>query len=142
MLNRDGKDCCQKIDEPLGVSRVFVVEVQPVVFLADLDHSIEGVVLQNQLLDIEERFLMLDMLSHLNTSAPSVRSKLFLAVVALSVGLDKLYHESLLDLGLVIQLFFDCDFDFDSLGMFLRPNEPGIDDSRTIQSSDFLKQNS
>lgn len=53
---------------------------------------------------------MVDMLSHLNHSAPGVRSELLFTVIALGVGFNELSNEGLLYLSLVVQFFFNCDF--------------------------------
>jgi hypothetical protein len=55
---------------------------------------------------------MIDMLSDLNNGAPCMRSELLFAVITLHVQFSKFDNKCLLDFSVVIQLFFDCNFDF------------------------------
>ena len=58
---------------------------------------------------------MLDVLPNLHNCTPSVRSKLFLAVLALYVHFGELSHECLLYFGGIVELVFDGNFHFESL---------------------------
>jgi hypothetical protein len=53
---------------------------------------------------------MVNMLADLNNCPPCVRSKLFLTVITLHIDFNELSDKGLLHLGLVIQLFFNCEF--------------------------------
>ena len=70
--------------------------------------------LQNQLLDEIKGLFVLNMLSNLDNSTPSVRSELFLTVITLHVKFSEFGNESLFNFGVVVKLFLDGDFDFDS----------------------------
>jgi hypothetical protein len=80
------------------------------------------------------------MLTHLDHCAPGVRSELLFAVVALHVKFGELSDKGLFHFGLVVDFFFDGDFDLDSFGMALSPDEAGIDDFGFVESLDFFKQ--
>lgn len=75
---------------------------------------------------------MVNVLSNLHNCSPRVRCELLLAVIALCVGFYELRHEGLLDFSLVIQLLLDGDFDFDSLGVLLCPDETRVNDLGSI----------
>lgn len=81
---------------------------------------------------------MFDMLSDLYDGTPSVRSELLFAVITLHVELSELSNKGLLDFGIVVELLFDGDFDFDSFGVALSPNEASIDDFGFVESFDFF----
>lgn len=87
----------QEINESLSMSRVLIVEVDAVFLLLNLENLIESAMLKNQLFDEEEGLFVFDVLSDLDDCAPGVRSELFLAVLTLCVGLNKLNNEGLLD---------------------------------------------
>ena len=67
---------------------------------------------KDHLLNQVKGFLVFDVLSGLNDCAPGVRGELFLTVVALHVQLGKFSHESLLNFCVVVELLFNCNFDF------------------------------
>lgn len=94
--------------------RSLIVKVKTVFFLADFDHTIKGIMLKNELFEVEESFFMLDVLPDLHNCTPGMRSELLLAIVALNVSLNKLSDKSLLDFRLIVQLLLNCYFDFDS----------------------------
>lgn len=94
--------------------------------------------LKNQLLDQVKCFLVLCVLTDLHDSTPSVRGELLFAVVALHVKFGEFCYEGLLHFGVVIDFFFNGDFDFDSFGVAFGPNEAGVDDFGFVESFDFL----
>jgi len=97
-------------------------------------------VFYDELLDQEESFLMIDVLTNLNYGSPSMRCKLFFAIIALHMDLGELSYKSLFHFGLIVNLSFDCDLDFESLRMWLCPNEASIDNFCSLKSSDFLQE--
>ena len=69
-----------------------------------------------------------------------MRCELLFAVVALHVEFGELSDKGLFHFGLVVDFLFDGDFDLDSFGMALSPDEAGIDDFGLVESLDFFKQ--
>lgn len=141
-----GLDCgwengIQEIDEALSMGCILVVEVDSIVFFGNLEDLVIGSMLENELFDEIEGFLMVDVLSDLDDSSPGVRGELFLAVVALHVALNELCDEGLLDFCFVVQLFLDSDFDLYAFGVAFSPDEACVDDFGFIEPLDLLEQN-
>lgn len=80
------------------------------------------------------------MLSDLDNCAPCVGGKLFLTVVTLHVEFGKFSHECLFNFCIVVKLFFDSDFDLDSLRMAFCPNESSVDNFGFVETLDFFQQ--
>lgn len=95
---------------------------------------------QNKLLDKIKCFLVLDMLTDLDNSTPSVRCELFLTVIALHVDFNEFCNEGLLYFSVVVQLFLDGYFHFDSFGVALCPDESCVDYLGLVESFDLLQQ--
>ncbi len=66
--------------------------------------------------------------------------KLLLAVVALHIEFGELCDKCLLHLCLVVDFFFDCDLDLDSLGVAFSPYEASVDYLGLVKSLDFFQQ--
>ena len=81
---------------------------------------------------------MINMLSYLHNSSPSMGSKLFLTIITLYIDFDKLSDECLLHFCLIIELLFNSQFHSDSLGVRLCPYESSLEDLCSIKSFDFL----
>ena len=141
MLHSDWKDGGKKINEPLSMSCIFVVEIDAVIFNSDLEDLIISAMLQDKLLDQEKCFFVVHMLSNLNHSSPSVRSKFFFTVVALHINLSELCDKCLFHFGLVADFLLNCKFNFDPLGVRFSPEESGLKDFGSAQTLDFLEQN-
>ena len=118
--------------------RVLIIKVYPIILGRDLQHLIIGTVLEDELLNEVKGFLVLCVLTDLDDGAPCVRSELLFAVVALHVELGELGDEGLLHLCLVVDLFLDCDLDFDSFGVAFGPDETSVDDFGLVESFDFF----
>lgn len=130
----------KEVNQTLSMGCIFVVEIDAIVFSGDLKDFVIDAMLEDQLLDVVECLFMVDVLSDLHYGTPSVWSELFFAVIALSIGLDKLSYKGLLYFGLVVQLLLDGYFDFDSFGVLLSPNEPSVDDLGPVQTLHLLEQ--
>lgn len=122
------------------MGRVLIVKVYTVVLCADFKNFVVCSVLKDHLFDEVKGFLVFDVLSGLNDGAPCVRGELFLTVVALHVEFCELSDEGLLYFCVVVELLFNCDFDFYSFGMALSPNESGIKDFCLVETFNLFQQ--
>lgn len=118
----------------------FIVKVDTVVLDIHFQHLVIGTVLEDQLFDQEECFFMLDMLTHLNNSTPSVRGKLLLTIVALHIKFNKFSNESLFHLCLIVELFLNCHFHLQTLRMRLSPDKSSFNDLGSTKSSYLFQQ--
>lgn len=110
--------------------------------LLDVDGILVCSVLQNRLLEIQERPLVRHLLSHLHAGSPCVVCVALCAIRALVVVLCVFHFEALLHDGAVTDFRLHRDLDLDTPRMRLRPDEAGIDDSQLVESSQFLEAES
>jgi hypothetical protein len=74
---------------------VFVIKINAIVLLVDLQYLLMCIMLQNQFFNKEECFFVFNMLSHLYDSSPCMRRELFFTVIALRIRLYELHNERL-----------------------------------------------
>ena len=101
-----------------------------------------GLIFDNLLLQMEECFLVVDMLANLHHALPLVRCILLFAVWTLRVLLVELYYGGLEQLRRVIDVLRHCYLDFDAARMRLRPNKISRDQFEFAQSFDLGQANS
>ena len=138
VLNCYWQNGIEEIDQSLCMSCIFVVKVDPIIFLRYLQHLIISSMLQNQLLNQIESFFVINMLPNLDDCPPRMRSKFLFAIVTLHIAFNKLSYESLLNFGFVIQLFFNSNFNFYPFGVALGPDKTCINNLCSIESLYFL----
>jgi hypothetical protein len=90
------------------------------------------VVSQNQLFEIKHSSFVRNSLPDLHLRHPSVRSVRNLAVITLLIRHIELDHESLLQHGVRLNFFLDCDLNLDSSRVGLSP------DKRSVKQLDAL----
>lgn len=90
------------------MDRVFVIEVDAILLFYNLQDLIVGIMLENELLNQEECFLMLCVLPDLDSRSPCVRGEFLLTGVALHPGLHKLHYKCLLHISCLIDVLRYC----------------------------------
>lgn len=96
--------------------------------------------LDDQLLEVEERLLVVRLLADLHHRVPVVLRCRPVALVAVLVCHNILDHKLLLQNGRRKHLLLDHHFDLDALGMRLRPDEPSIYQSHLTQLQSLQAQ--
>ena len=138
VLNCSRQNAVQKVHQPLRMRCIFVVKVNTIVLCTNLQNFVVCTVLEYKLFDEVKGFFVLCVLSDLNNSAPGVRGELLFTIVTLHVKLCEFSDECLLHFGLVVELLLNGDFDFNSFGMALSPNESCVDDFGFVKALNFL----
>ena len=116
-----------------------VVKVEPVGLGLDADRVPLHAVLQDELLQEQERALVLDLLPHLDARGPLVGvgggARARVAHVPVD---DKLRHERLLKDGAVQNLLLDRELRLQALAVRLRPYETRVHELDLVQALDAL----
>ena len=128
-----------EVDQPVPVRLVLELEINTVVHLLDAQTLLGRVVLDDQLLEEQERALVVDSLSKLHLRDPQVRRVGLLAVVALEVHDHELDDEALLEERAVEHLLLDGQLDLDALGVGLGPDEARVDQLHSLEAVDVLE---
>ena len=129
----------QKVQQLQPVRSGTVVKVQSVGLGLDADGVSLHAVLQDELLEEEERALVLHLLSHLHARGPLIGvCGCPGARVAHAPLHHVLHHECLLQDGAVQYLLLDRELDLQSLAVGLRPYEPGVHELDLTQALDSL----
>lgn len=115
------------------------LEVDAVGHVLDVDALVVRAVLEDELLEQEERLLVLDLLAHLDGRLPRVRRVAALARVALLVLEHELNAEDLLQLDAVKHLLLDRQLDAQATRVWLRPDEARVDELDTREARDLLE---
>lgn len=116
----------------LGVISLREVEIQAILRFLNVHCILMGTGFQNQLLQVQERPLVWDLLPNLNRSSPGVVCITLLAVITL-LRRNHIFHlECLLNDSALEGLLLDRDLHLDTARVGLRPNEARIDDSDCI----------
>ena len=103
------------------------VEIDAVAHFLNVDGLLVGVVLQDQLLQEEERAPVVYLLAQLHDGLPRVFRRYTVAILACEVLDDVLHHEGLLQDGAREDLLLHGQLGLDPLGVRLRPHERGVD---------------
>jgi len=109
-------------------------EVYPVVHFFDVDCVLVRAVLEDELLEVQERALVRDFLPDLHAGAPGVVGVGLCAVGALVVVLRVLDFERLLHYRALVELRLHRDLDFYASAMRLRPDEGRVDDAQLVEA--------
>lgn len=105
------------------------VEIQAILSFLNVDCILVGAGLQNQLLQVQERPLVRDLLPNLDRGSPGVVCITLLAVIAL-LGRNHVFHlECLLNDGALEGLLLNGDLHFNTTRVGFCPDEAGIDNS-------------
>lgn len=113
----------------LGMISLRKVEIQAILRFLNVHRILVGTGLQNQLLQVQERPLVWDLLPNLNRGSPGVVCITLLAVIAL-LGCNHIFHlECLLNDSALESLLLDRDLHLNTARVGFRPNEARIDDS-------------
>jgi hypothetical protein len=81
-----------------------------------------GVVLEEQLLQVEEGALVGHVLTHLDDGVPGTLRVVSFTVLTLLIALHKLHNSRLLHDGTIHHFFLHSDFDLETHGMWFCPN--------------------
>ncbi len=104
----------------------------------NLKHFWGKFLFQEILLKVQESFLMVNLLPHLDNCIPIMWCEILFTFRTLGVNLDKLDDFGLLDLSFVVDIFSDIDFDFEPFWVRLGPYKLGVDELDFIESLDFF----
>lgn len=119
----------QEINHSLGIVSCGEVKVEAMLCLLNVDRILMGAILQDQLLEVEERPLVWHLLPNLNDGSEGMVGETLHTVRALLCGNDVFDLECLLDDGALEGLLLDGDLDFNAARVGFGPDETGIDDS-------------
>lgn len=108
--------------------------------LFDRDRLLMGIELQDQLLNVVERFLVLSSLSDLNNALPIVLGFHALTFLANLIDHAELDHGRLLKQS-AVDVLLDSELDFDALGVRLGPDEASVDEMHLVEAFDSLQAN-
>ena len=122
-----GNELAHELDKLHSLVLVVKEEVQPVWLLPNAHALLLCSVLENELLQPEERALMVDSLADLGGHSPCQLGLCALAIGAEEVLNDVLDHEGLLEDGRVEHLLLNGQFCLQPLGMRFGPDEGGVD---------------
>lgn len=129
----------QEVDHLLGMVSLREVEIQTILGLLDVDGIFVRAVLQDQLLQVEERPLVRYFLPNLNDSSESMMGEAFHAVRTLLCS-DHVFHLKCLLNDCALKCFLlNCDLDLDTARMGFGPDEAGVDDSDFREATKFAK---
>jgi len=95
-----------------------------------------GVVFKDELFEEEEGLLVINLLSNLDESTPSMWSIFFLTILALLVKDDEFDGESLLDSDVIQNFLLNSQFNLNSSRVRFSPDEAGIKKLDLVQTSD------
>jgi len=99
-----GGDGGEEVNEFDGAVAGGEEKVESVLNFPDVDTLSVSIVLENKLLEVEESALVRDLLAHLDTGAPGIRSVGFGAIGALSVNDNELDFKGLEEVGVLVGL--------------------------------------
>lgn len=127
-LHRDDPgDKVHKLDAVVAVGEH---EIDPLLGLLDPYGLVGGLVLEDELLEVEEGAAVGDVLAELDLGDPLVGVGVDLGAGVAEVVVDGEFDEvGLLEDGALADLALDADLDLDSLGVGLGPDELGVDEA-------------
>eukprot|EP00047_Mylnosiga_fluctuans_P011229 m.20129 g.20129 ORF g.20129 m.20129 type:complete len:556 (+) comp3504_c0_seq1:1194-2861(+) len=138
-LHTHGGDGRQELREVLCIAAVVEVEVNAIRHRLDADGLRVLVVLDDQLLQVQERLLVADLLAGLHDGVPRVLGLAAVARVAHLVRDDVLDHKDLLQHGAGEDLLLNGQLDLQALRVGLGPDEPGIDETDLVEALETLE---
>mmetsp|Transcript_12425 Transcript_12425/g.31512 ORF Transcript_12425/g.31512 Transcript_12425/m.31512 type:complete len:207 (-) Transcript_12425:253-873(-) len=129
----------QKVNKFHAMASVVEIKVQAVCFFLNSDDFLVGIVLQDQLFQVEERTLVIHLLSGLANCNPGMLCLRFLAL-GTHVCVDDIFdYKSLLQDSATIYLFLHCQLHFQAPAMGLCPHKASINQLHFVQTSQSLK---
>jgi hypothetical protein len=130
-----------KLNQSRSVRSVLELEIETLatVLFLDADTLGLGVMLHDQLLEVQKGSLMVHSLSNLNLGLPMMGCVCFFAVVTLIIIDNEFHNKSLLKGSSRFNFLLNRYLDFDSLGMRFRPDKCCVNELNFFQSLDFLQ---
>jgi hypothetical protein len=121
------------------VRSIFVEEIDTFGQVLNFQDFIVGVVFKDELFKEEEGLLVVNLLSNLDESTPSMWSIFFLTILALLVKDNEFNRESLLDGDVINNFLLNSQLNLNSSRVRFSPDETGIKKLNLVQSSDSSK---
>jgi len=134
-----GDDALEKLVELDRLVPLCKVEIKAVGDLANVCGSLVDAVLEDELLEEEERALVRDLLANLDHSAPRVLGLCSVARLADLAGDDELDDEGLLQDRRRKHLLLDRQLDLDTLRVGLGPDKAGVDQPHLVKATHLLQ---
>ena len=123
-----------ELDESVCVTVGLIMKIKAVSCLLNPDSLFMSFVTQYELFEVQERSFVMDSLSDLHLAGPGVGCPSLLTVIALLVLHNKLYSESLLKHGIILNFLLNHHFHFHSSAVRFRPNKGGVDNFHFVKS--------
>lgn len=131
----------EEVEEGFGMIPLGEEEIDTIAGLFDIGRIVVRVVLKNELLEMEERPLVRNVLSHLHAGTPMVLGVRLGAIRALLVHHHIYHFEGLLEDNIVGDRILDGELELDPAGVRLCPDERRIDNADFVETFQFSEAN-
>lgn len=138
-LDLDGDHRVEEINKLFALVLGTEEEINTILGLLDIQGVPVGIVLEDELLQEEERALVKDLLADLDTSLPVRRGERLLTLPALLGVDDEDDLETLLEEHAVLDRVLDGELDLYPPRVGFRPDETGVDDSHFVETPEPLE---
>jgi len=130
-----------ELNQSSSVRPVLELEVETLatVLFLDSDTLGLGIMLHDQLLEVQKGSLMINSLSHLNLGLPMMGCVCFFAIVTLIIINNEFHNKCLLKGSSRFNFLLNRYLDFDPLGMRFRPDKGCVNELNFLQSPNFLQ---
>jgi hypothetical protein len=135
----NGHDCIQKVHKTRTVTTASKEEINAILHGLHTDDLLVGVVLEDELLEVQEGTLMSNLLTDLSHSIPSIFGFNLATIRALLSSNDNFKDVRLLEDGGCKDLTLHSQSDLDTLTMGLGPQEGCIDETNLVEALDTLQ---
>ena len=123
-------------DQAVRVRVLFVLKVEAIVHLSDIESPFVRLMLEDELLQIEKGPLVVHTLSYLDLGDPSMWGVCHLAVITLLVVNDEFNLESLLQHRVMLDFFLHSQLHFDTSRVGLCPDKGRVEELDQFETLD------